>query len=355
MNNFRLQMFKSLFLYPFSWAWEGVYRARRFCYNYNLLSSYQFHIPIISVGNLTFGGSGKTPFTIWLAEFLLQEKKRPVVLSRGYKGHFEHQVGLIRGGDSFRYNPQDYGDEALLVAKRLQNVPVIVGKNRGENLKYYLPKVNPDVAILDDGLQHLKIHRDLNIVLFDSLLPLEKYQVAPRGYMREGPTALKDAQVVIFGRVDQAGPHKVAELKKKIAPYCPRDCLFAQIAYVPSGFYNSYGELVFSPEKIRGKRVLAAAALASPESFFKMLRSLGAEIAQEVAFPDHHYFTQQEILDLTKEAHKLDATIVVSEKDMVKIRAVSSDMNIFYLGITVEFKENESLLLEKIRHVFVAP
>jgi len=352
MNNLRLEFFRSLFLYPFSWVWEGVYRIRRFCYNYGPLESKQFRIPVISVGNLTFGGSGKTPFTIWLAEFLLKKNKKPVILSRGYKGHFEHGVGVIRGEDSFRYNPQDYGDEAILVAKRLKNVPVIVGKKRAQNLQFYLSKVKPDVAILDDGYQHLKIYRELNIVLFDALLPLEKYKVAPRGYMREGMKALQDADVVVFGRVDQAGPTQVEVLKEKIKPYCPKSCVFTKMTYLPTGLFNSYANKIHNIEDIKGMRIIAAAALASPDSFFKMLRSLGAELVNEFSFPDHHYFTKQEIVELINQSNILNAVIVVSEKDMVKIRAVTSDINILYLGITVEFKENESLLLQKILGVF---
>lgn len=338
-------------LLPLSVIWESIYRIRRFMYNYGLIKQNYFQVPIISIGNLTFGGTGKTPFTLWLSEYLGQTNKRVLVLMRGYKGNLEHGSGLLKSGARLGYNPFEYGDEALVLARRLKNTFIAVGKKRSENLEHYFESVSPDVVLLDDGHQHLKLNRNLNIVLFDSLMSLDKYKVAPRGYMREGFSALKDADIAVLGRADLVTRHKLDTLKRVIKKFNTR-ISFAEICYKPTGFYNISYEKAFDIEHLVGKRVICVAGIASPYSFFKNIEKLGIEIIHQASFPDHHYFKAEEIDQLIEMAEKEDAYILTTEKDIVKIRRVADNERILYMEIKIHFLQGEKETKEIISTAF---
>ena len=320
-------------------------------FNYGLIKQNYFQVPIISIGNLTFGGTGKTPFTLWLSEYLGESNKRVLVLMRGYKGKLEHGSGLLKSGARLGYNPFEYGDEALLLARRLKNTFIAVGKKRSENLEHYFEEVSPDVVLLDDGHQHLKLNRDLNIVLFDSLMSLDRYKVAPSGYMREGFTALKDAQLVVLGRADQVSSNKLDELKKIISKY-NHEVSFAEICYRPTGLYNVSYQKVFDVDYLVGKKVICVAGIASPTSFFKNIEMLGMDVIHQESYPDHHYFKTEEITRLLEMAEKEDAYILTTEKDIVKIRRVSDSDRVLYLEIKVHFLKGEQNAKKMISRAF---
>jgi tetraacyldisaccharide 4'-kinase len=336
-----IPLVKRIFYSPLSWIWESIYFIRRICYDYGMLKQRSFQVPIISIGNLTFGGTGKTPFTLWLAQYLHTKNKRVMVLMRGYKGRLENSSGMILSGKKINPDPQDYGDEALLFARRLEDASIVVGKNRSANLAFYFPKIQPDAVLLDDGHQHIQIKRKLNIVLFDSLMPLENYHVAPMGYMREGFQALKDADLIVLGKCDIAGPEKVSALKKFLIPHLPLGVEFAEVGYRPNGLYNSAYELVLTADQIRGKKVICLAGVANPRSFYKLLEDLGAEVIVTESFPDHHFFKPEEIHSLLSYAKNEDAYLVTTEKDMVRIKKIVEDPNILFLEVDLEFLKGE--------------
>lgn len=332
---------KKFFFTPLSWVWGFVYYSRRICYDYGILRQRSFQVPIISVGNLTFGGTGKTPFTLWLSEYLHTKNKRVMILMRGYKGRLEHSSGLLYSGKKINPDATDYGDEALLFARRLEDATVVVGKKRSENLSFYFSKVEPDVVLLEDGHQHLKIKRKLNIVLFDALMPLTGYKVAPLGYMREGFQALKDADLVVIGRADLAKQAKVLALKELLMPYLPRGIQFAEVGFRPNGFYNSAYDMVYTLDQIRNRKVICVAGVANPKSFFKLLEDLGAEILVTESFPDHHFFRPDEINALLSYAKSEDALIVTTEKDIVRIKKIVNDESIVFLEVDIHFLSGE--------------
>lgn len=341
MKKKAIPLVKRIFYSPLSWIWEAVYFLRRTCYDYGLLRQRSFQVPIISIGNLTFGGTGKTPFTLWLAQYLHTKNKKVMVLMRGYKGKLENSSGMIVSGKKINPDPQDFGDEALLFARRLEDATIVVGKNRSANLGFYFPKAQPDVVLLDDGHQHIKLKRKLNIVLFDALMPLEKYHVAPLGYMREGFQALKDADLVVLGKADIAGPQRVADLKEFLNPHLPLGVEYAEVGFRPNGFYNSNYNLVFDVNQIRGKKVICLAGVANPRSFFKLLEDLGAEVIVTESFPDHHFFKPEEIHSLLSYAKNEDAYLVTTEKDMVRIKKIVEDEIILFLEVDLHFLSGE--------------
>lgn len=352
MEKNQIPLLKKIFLTPFSWVWGFVYYSRRICYDYGILRQRSFQVPIISVGNLTFGGTGKTPFTLWLSEYLHTKNKKVMILMRGYKGRLENSSGLIYSGKKINPDASDYGDEALLFARRLENASVVVGKKRSENLSFYFPKVEPDVVVLEDGHQHIKIKRKINIVLFDALMPLSRYKVAPLGYMREGFHALKDADLVVIGRADLATPAQIVSLKELLSPHLPRGIHFAEVGFRPNGFYNCSYDLAYTLDQIRNRKVICVAGVANPKSFFKLLEDLGAEILVTESFPDHHFFKADEINALLSYAKNEDALIVTTEKDIVRIKKIVNDESIVFLEVDIYFLSGENETKEIVDSCF---
>lgn len=249
-------------------------------------------------------------------------------------------------------DPVEYGDEPLLFARRLEDATIVVGKNRSENLSFYFPKIEPDVVLLDDGHQHIKIKRKLNIVLFDATMPLIRYRVAPLGYMREGFQALKDADLVVIGKADIAGFEKIKNLKKFLQPHLPVGVEFAEVGFRPNGFYNAANDLVLKAEEIKGRKVICVAGVANPQSFFKLLEELGAEVIVTESFPDHHYFKLDEINALLSYAKSEDALLVTTEKDMVRIKKIVEDDAIVFLEVDVNFLSGEEATVRMIDSCF---
>lgn len=338
-------------LKPVSGLWANAYRLRRSLYEYGVFKKNYFKIPVISVGNITFGGTGKTPMIIWLTRYFEEENLRPLILTRGYKGELEHKSGILKSGQRFRSNPQEYGDEPLLISRKMKNGAVVVGKRRSENLQKYFHEVEPDVVLLDDGFQHIQLYRSLNIVLFDALLPLEKYKTAPMGYLREGLTSLKDADAIVISRVDQVSEKKIESLIDLLQTYYRPGIPIAKVRYIPEGIFDCYDNESMKLEELAGKNVLAISAIASPESFYQMLESFGARIVDKAQFSDHYFFKIEDINELLVRASRHNAIIMASEKDIVKIRRVSGDPRLNYLSIKVDFVSGEEAVLSSIKKV----
>lgn len=342
---------EKVLLKPLSNVWESIYRVRRSMYEYGILKKNYFKVPIISVGNITFGGTGKTPVIIWLVKLCEELGQRPLVLTRGYKGKLEHSSGMIVGGQRFRSNPKEFGDEPLLISRKMKNGAVVVGKKRSENLKKYFHEVEPDVVLLDDGFQHIQLYRSFNIVLFDASLPIERYKTAPMGYLREGLTALKDADAILISRADQVAEEKIESLLELLGNYHRRDIPIAKFKYVPDKVYDCLDRSVMEINDLTNKKVIALTAIASPESFYRLLDSYGANIVEKVSYPDHYFFTLDDINELLFKCTQHNAIIISSEKDIVKIRRVTQDSRIHYININVSFMSGEEQLTSEIKRI----
>jgi tetraacyldisaccharide 4'-kinase len=351
-NRLRLKsVVKATAFTPLSLIWEWVYRVRRSFYEYGVFHKETFKVPVISVGNLSFGGTGKTPTIIWLADWIIDKGLTPVVLTRGYKGQLEHSSGLLKSGQKFRLNPFDYGDEPLMISNKMKKGAVIVGKKRAKNLLKYFAEVHPDVVLLDDGFQHLQIFRSFNIVLFDATMPMNLYHVAPRGYLREGLSALKDADAIIISRADMVTKEKLDKLIATLAEHFHHRPPLALTRYQPLGVFDVHDKYIFSIHELKGLKAIAVTAIASPESFYKYLESFEVEISEKVSFPDHYFFTPEDVNELLIKASQQSAVILCSEKDMVKMKRVSLDGRILFTKVKVEFMSGENELLQELSKV----
>lgn len=351
-NRLRLKsLIKGTFFAPVSFLWEWVYRIRRSLYEYGVLKKHTFKVPVVSVGNISFGGTGKTPTIVWLADWLIFHNLTPVVLTRGYKGQLEHSSGLLKSGQKFRLNPFDYGDEPLMISNKMSRGAVIVGKKRAENLLKYFSEVKPDVVLLDDGFQHLQIFRSYNIVLFDATMPLNLYKVAPLGYLREGMSALKDADAIIISRADMVSEEKLKKLTSALSEHFHHKVTMALTRYKPLGVFDVHDKYIFSIHELKGLKAIAVTAIASPDSFYKYLEGFGVVITEKVSFPDHYFFTTEDVNDLLIKASQQSAIILCSEKDMVKMKRVSLDSRILFTKVKVEFISGENELKSDLSKV----
>lgn len=343
--------FKYAIFAPLSQLWDMVYRTRRILYEYGVFKKTTFKVPVISVGNLAFGGTGKTPTIIWLAEWMISHGLTPVVLTRGYKGQLEHSSGLLKSGQKFRLNPYDYGDEPLMISNKMSRGAVIVGKERSKNLLKYFAEVKPDVVLLDDGFQHLQIHRSFNIVLFDATMEMKLYKTAPLGYLREGLSALRDADALIITRADMVSEEKIKNLIGLISHHFHHKPSIALTSYRPLGVFDVHDKYIFSNHELKGLKAIAVTAIASPEAFYRYLESFGVTILERVSFPDHYFFTPEDVNELLIKASQHSAIIICSEKDMVKMKRVSMDSRLLFTKVKVEFISGESELVQGLSKV----
>lgn len=331
----------NFFFYPITYLWEKIYQLRRFAYTIGLFKSTELGVPVISVGNLSFGGTGKTPLTIWLTEFLEQYHFNVSILTRGYKSKKEKSYAVIKGRVTGQDSVVEYGDEATMMANRLPNASIVIGRNRRENIQYYFEKLKPNVLILDDGYQHLKISRSANIVLFDSLMPLEKYNTPPLGYLREGITAIDYADYIVLGRTDQTSREKINQLKNFINKNSNRKIPYAEFRYICEGVYGEDYKKLGDESFLKDKKIVTLSAIASPKSFYNMIEHHGGVVIEKFSFPDHHFFSEKDLKEVEEFAQKEGAIVLTTEKDFVKISAIKKNFDIVFLKINLEFIEGE--------------
>jgi tetraacyldisaccharide 4'-kinase len=338
-NEFRkpLHIFFSLLSLPYG----GAVRARNRLFDSGFLKQQRIGCPVISVGNLTVGGTGKTPMVILLAGMLKDRGLRPAVLSRGYGGKNTADVLVVSDGMQVLAGPDEAGDEPVLIARRLGDVPVLAGPKRVITGRYALEHFGVDAILLDDGFQHRYLHRDLDIVLLDSGQPLGNGFVLPRGPLREPPSALARAGVIVFTRSEGGDAGTIDERLSGILS--GRVVLRTRVR--PTSLTAPDGEE--RPLSIlQGKRVFAFAGIARPDSFRQTIESLGGVIAGFRAFPDHHRYNWHDMGRIETEAGLARADIVLStEKDLVKLSgATQPPSSVHGLAIETEILEGRDRL-----------
>jgi tetraacyldisaccharide 4'-kinase len=340
-----------IFFYLLSLPYGGAVRARNRLFDLGVLKQEKVGCPVVSVGNLTVGGTGKTPMVILLAGMLRDRGMRPAVLSRGYGGKSASGVLVVSDGRQILAGPEEAGDEPVLIARRLKGIPVLAGAKRALTGRYARENFGVDVMVLDDGFQHRWIHRDLDIVLLDSRQPLGNGLLLPRGPLREPPLALERAGVVVFTRSqDSAGPVMDKDISGILSG---RPLLRTRIR--PTNLVGADGtEIPLS--FLAGKKVFAFAGIAQPESFRQTVEVLGGIINGFRAFPDHHRYTAEDWGRIEHDAGLARADIVLAtEKDLVKLQAISQALTrIHGLAIETEILEGADRLEEALRIVVPA-
>ena len=273
--------------------------------------------PVISVGNLSVGGTGKTPLTIWICEALQEIGFHPAVLTRGYGSRGKSPGRVPIGCDE---PPSElFGDEPVMMSECLGAAPVWVGRDRTGSGRAALAEGGVDVLVLDDGFQHLALERDLNLVLLDCRSPFGNGLLLPAGPLREPCSSLERADAFVLTHATENSG--AAGLKKKLEKLHPRIPVFA-CDHRLAGIRLGRGGPLLSPQRLAGRRAVAFAGIASPESFFLDITNAGIEIRQSFDFPDHHRYTSEDLLRVLGSASRLRAGLIVTTaKDSARLPA----------------------------------
>ena len=300
-----------MLLWPLSLLYGGIVRLRVWLYANGLLKQKRLKAPVVSVGNLTVGGTGKTPMVIWLAERFLAEGKRVAILSRGYRG--------VNGTS----------DEIELMKFRLQGRAAFgVGKDRFKEGQRIESRQPVDVFLLDDGFQHLQLARDLNILLMDASRGLAGELLLPAGRLREPLSAMSRANILVFTRTENM-PGTVDAIQK-LNQY-PVFAAATQLV----GFRRLGGEItLLSSSEIGAGPFLAFCGLGNPDAFFRDLRSWGIAVCEQESFPDHHRYTEEDVLQIQLKAKHAGANaFVTTEKDEQNLRGMRLEHPPVYVSV----------------------
>ena len=313
-------------LIPFGWVYRTVYAIRKLCYRIGIFSSYKADMPVIVVGNLTVGGTGKTPLVIYLVELLRSQGYTPAVISRGYSG--DAPIYPLEVTPS---TPVDHsGDEPALIVKRTK-VPMAVGPNRRANIELLMTNHKIDIVISDDGLQHLALQRDIEVCLVDDTVVVSNAFLLPAGPYREPVSRLQTVDLIVHHQSEnkdvEHGRH--AMFLKASAP----KLLNAKLEDEGQGKQLSSGD-----------KVHAVAGIGNPQRFFKTCKLEGYRVVEHV-FPDHHHF---KVSDLE---FNDSLPVLMTEKDAVKCRQFDSD-NYWYLPVDAQLTNDFSdAIIKKIDKV----
>lgn len=307
------------------------------------------HAPVISVGNLTVGGTGKTPCTAFIANFLHAEGLSVAILSRGYK---RQSNGLVEvsNGQEILCEAAQAGDEPYLLAHLCPGIRVVVNADRYEAGKWLEARTRMDVYLLDDGYQHLRLHRDLNVLLLDGENPVGNGSLLPHGILREPSSEIRRADLVIATRAERANRDALHALVGSLNPAAP--LFFAQHAIIGFKLLNAAPPLV----NLTNEKIAAFSGIAQPERFFADLQQKQLQIVHQQSFPDHHRYTREEVESFIAQATAQQAAaIVTTEKDAANLPAnvlTTSTLPVyaaqlhFWIENELEFKR---LVREKIK------
>ena len=342
-----------------------VQRFRADCYRQNLLRSQKLPCTVISVGNLTVGGTGKTPMTIYVARMLQQSGVRVAVISRGYKGGSEKDGGVVSDGRHIFMDSEQAGDEPFLIASRLKNIPVIVGKNRFKAGLLAVDKFQPDVIVLDDAFQHLKLKRDVDLVLLDCTRPFGNSHLLPRGKLREPAEALTRATACVLTRAQSRADEATAESVAKIKSLVPQIPIFTSshdpyFYTVKSGVQTPLNEIddFLSPhelEEIKQQKVFAFSGIARNDYFRQTVEEVGFTTRGFSEFSDHHRYSGDDLTIIVRAAQKGGADCLIStEKDYARINHLMPlPMDLIVVGVRIAFsgdgRDFMSFIREKIK------
>jgi len=333
-------------LHLFSLPYGVVVRAKALFYTLGLKTPKRLTCPVISVGNVTVGGTGKTPLVMALARGLMDRGIPVAILSRGYKGK-KTSGPLVSDGQIVFLSPEESGDEPFLMAKSLKGIPVLVGKDRFVTGRMALQRFGVRGLLLDDGYQHLQLYRDLNILLIDSHIGFGDHHLLPRGILREPFSHLRRAHLFLLTKVEH--PKACQPLEAKLHQIHPSSPVFHS-HYEPSGLIGPEEEWEELPS-LKGKKALVLSGIANPNYFSFLLKKCGMEIVKEAIFPDHHLYTAKDLASLEKQGKGAD-WFVTTEKDMVKLMRLNiGHLPIRALRIELRIWEEEEFY-QRVMEIF---
>jgi len=326
----------SYLLTPLGWLYGLVMEVRNRLYDLGVFKIHRLPVPVISIGNLTVGGTGKTPLTIEIVRGLL--RKNPLlkigVISRGYRRK-KRDNWIVSDGENILTGVEESGDEPQLIARHLGGVRVFVGSDRVVVGRRAIARYPIDMLILDDAFQHRRIHRDVDILVIDGEKGLGGGRVLPSGPLREFASNINRASCLVISHFNNKLPQDVRR-------YCPSEMPLFKTRLSVSGIMEGISGKEISPEEMKGEKVWGVCGIAHPGSFMKTIRELSVEIAGFTAFPDHYFYSRHD-LDRVASQEKAGATIITTEKDWVKWEGRHSFKKIYVVSVKTEFVNGEDI------------
>ena len=340
-------------LYTISLIYSIVLKLRAFAYHKRILPSRHLPCKVICVGNITVGGTGKTPMTMHVADEIRQLGYKVVIVSRGYRGRAEGQGGIVSDGNSIYLAPDQAGDEPYMIACCLREIPVIVGKNRYAAGMLAVNEFQPDVIVLDDGFQHLSLKRDIDLVLLDHAHPFGNTHLLPRGTLREPISSLARGTACILTRHQMGRENAATNSMKSIKKFAPQRPIFTSYydfyCYaVKSGQPISVNGLVdrCSPqeiERIKKKSCFGFSGIAHNADFQKTIEELGFKSKGFLKFSDHHRYTVNDLNFIQSKAENAGARrLITTEKDLVRLYPENPfALELIVVGVKVSFGDDQ--------------
>ena len=346
-------------LTPLSWMYRITVQLRGWLYDVRFLKPKRLPTPVISVGNIVAGGTGKTPTVIWITKALRQEGVNVAILLRGYGRERKQSVGIVSDGKEAFMSVEASGDEAAMIASELSLgldqcskkehtcASVWIGTDRYATGLQAIRSGNVEALILDDGFQHRQLVRQLEIVTIDATQPFGTGKLLPAGTLRETTSALRRANIILITRMDLIeSPLQIRKTIEKLAPGTP----IVESCHQPTELYGLGTGEKFEIRLLRDKRLLAVCGIGNPKAFADTLRRCLPESVKLLAFPDHHRYTPEDICQIQHSANQIQADLIVTtRKDEQKLQGVSEGMQIIVLAVELVITNGRDVLEQKLR------
>ncbi len=342
----------ALLLLPLLWLlsipWLIVVWASHWAYRSGLRRARGGALPVVSVGNVSVGGTGKTTTCLYLARELSARGVTPGIVLRGYKRRGGGAL-LVSDGDALLCGPDEAGDEAWLLARQLPGCPVAVCRRRERALELLAAHTRARVAILDDGYQYYRLARQVNLVLLDAFTPEVADHVFPAGFLREPYSHLARASDIWITHADTAHSARVDQLRAVAARYAP-DARVAETAHRSAGLTTWDGQMV-ETGALTQRPVVAFAGIGNPESFFDMAEALTTQGVTRIEFPDHHRYSPRDWETVSAAARRMSAAVLTTPKDAVRAPDPLAGIDVYILTPTlsvVSGLEAVEMLLQRV-------
>ena len=341
-----------ILLLPLAWSYGLVIYLRNVCYDVGIFRAESISAKVISVGNITTGGTGKTPFVEWIVRHFVSSKAKVAVVSRGYRRSSRGTI-VVSDGRSILSTPDVSGDEPFQIARKFPEAIVVVDEERARGACHAITHYGADVIVLDDGFQHRSLHRNLDIVLVDGELPLYRTWMLPAGQRRESVRSLKRADVVVL-------THRSVEKRRTMNEELKRmtRALQFEAVFLPTSLVRLSDGTRQSLDEVKGNSCAAFCGIARPGAFRRMLEELGLTIKEFQKFPDHHHYTKQDLESLESIIRRVNPNFVLTtEKDAIHLmndaaQHFRQQYPLYYIEIETRISDAShfSQLLDKAAH-----
>lgn len=321
MHKDKLTKFDHIFLFLtlyISRIYNLVLNLRKILYGMKIFKTRKLPCKVISVGNLTLGGTGKTPVVESIANTLKENSIDIAILSRGYKAKRREKIQMINGSNMEILNTKEYGDEPVMLAGNLRDVPVVIGSDRYSSALFILKKRKVKAVLLDDGFQNLSVRKDIDILLIDCANPWGNGNLFPHGILREPLREISRADIVLLTNVYESGGHEIKKLMSEVKILSGKKNIFTSF-YEPMNLYNHSEYSVFPLSSIKNRKVMCFSGIASPSYFEKLIEKNGACIVRSMHFPDHYEYRIEELKEIEESAKSSGCDLMLTtQKDSVK-------------------------------------